>query len=181
GWLATHEDVTDRRHVEAKMAHMARHDALTSLPNRVLFREKMEQDLGGLAAGERIAVHCLDLDYFKSVNDTLGHPIGDALLRAVTQRLLSCIRDEDAVARLGGDEFAIIQRVVDVADAEALARRIIETVSQPYDLDAHQVVVGVSAGIAIAPVDGHEPDELLKNADLALYRAKSDGRGVFRL
>jgi diguanylate cyclase (GGDEF)-like protein len=181
GWLATHEDVTERRQVEAKMAHMARHDALTNLPNRVLFRERMEKALTKIERGEKIAVHCLDLDYFKTVNDTLGHPIGDALLRAVTQRLLASIREDDILSRLGGDEFAIIQQVDDTAvEPAALAARIIGALSPPYDLDTHQVVVGVSVGIAIAPMDGREPDELLKNADLALYRAKSEGRGTYR-
>ena len=181
GWLATHEDVTERRQMEAKMAHMARHDALTSLPNRVLFREKLEEALLEIPRGQRIAVHCLDLDYFKSVNDTLGHPIGDALLRAATERLLQCIRNEDLVSRQGGDEFAIIQYVQDARlDSAALAERVIDSISKPYDIDAHQLIVGVSIGIAVAPDDGLEPDELLKNADLALYRAKADGRGAFR-
>lgn len=179
GWVATHEDVTDRRRIEAKIAHMARHDALTGLPNRVLFRETMEAALARAGRGQRIAVHCLDLDYFKSVNDTLGHPIGDALLRTVTERLLGCVREHDTIARLGGDEFAIIQLAESQADAVALARRIIETIGQPYELDAHRVVIGVSIGIAVAPDDGREPDELLKHADLALYRAKADGRGRF--
>ena len=181
GWLATHEDVTERRQMEAKVAHMARHDALTSLPNRVLFREKLDEALLSIPCGKRVAVHCLDLDLFKSVNDTLGHPIGDALLRAVTKRLLQLIRTDDLVSRQGGDEFAIIQCVEDArADAMALAERIIDSLSSPYDIDAHQIIVGVSIGVAIAPYDGVEPDELLKNADLALYRAKADGRGTFR-
>jgi diguanylate cyclase (GGDEF)-like protein len=126
-------------------------------------------------------VLCLDLDRFKHVNDTLGHSIGDALLRAVTERLVGCVRDTDTVARLGGDEFAIIQASGEGgADASTLAQRVIDAVSPPYDLDAHQVVVGVSIGIAVAPEDGAQPDELLKNADLALYRAKTDGRGIYR-
>ena len=181
GWVATHEDVTERRQIEAKIAHMARHDALTGLPNRLLFRERMEQAFHRLARGESFVAHCLDLDHFKDVNDTLGHPIGDALLRAATDRLLGCIREHDTIARLGGDEFAIIQIVTDASsEATSLAERVIETLSQPYELDGHQVVVGVSVGMAVAPNDGHEPNELLKNADLALYRAKADGRGTFR-
>jgi diguanylate cyclase (GGDEF)-like protein/PAS domain S-box-containing protein len=181
GWVATLEDVTERRQTEARIAHMARHDALTGLPNRLLFREKMEEAFARVARGEHIAVHCLDLDYFKTINDTLGHPIGDALLRAVTERLLGTVREHDTISRLGGDEFAIIQ-VVDDAPVEAtnLAQRIIETLSQPYEIDAHQVVIGTSIGIAIAPDDGRAPDELLKNADLALYRAKADGRSTYR-
>jgi diguanylate cyclase (GGDEF)-like protein len=181
GWVATHEDVTERRQIEAKIAHMARHDALTGLPNRLLFRERMEQAFDRLARGDTFVVHCLDLDHFKNVNDSLGHPIGDALLRAVTDRLLGCIREHDTIARLGGDEFAIIQIVSDpVAEATSLAQRILERLSAPYDLDAHLVIIGVSSGMAVAPGDGAEPTELLKNADLALYRAKADGRGTFR-
>src|SRR6202007_747312 len=131
--------------------------------------------------GEKIAVHWVDLDNFKVVNDTLGHPIGDALLRAVTERLLDVVREHDTISRLGGDEFAIIQVVEDAStDASNLARRVIDTLSQPYELDSHQVVIGASIGIALAPDDGRAPDELLKNADLALYRAKADGRGPFR-
>ena len=181
GWLATHEDVTERRHIEEKIAHMARHDSLTGLPNRVLFREKLEEAMAGLVNGRRIVVHFLDLDFFKTVNDTLGHPIGDALLRGVTERLLRCLRDGDLISRLGGDEFAIIQCVADAQiEARALAARIIEALKKPYEIDAHQVVSSVSIGMAVAPEDGLEPDELLKNADLALYRAKSDGRGIYR-
>ena len=180
GWVATHEDVTEQRRTEARIAHMARHDALTGLPNRLLFREQMDKALALIHRGEVIAVHCLDLDNFKSVNDTLGHSVGDALLRAVTQRLVGCVRDQDAIARLGGDEFAIIQKVVDAPDdASALAQRIIAAVSEPYDLEAHQVLIGVSIGIAVAPADGQEADDLLKNADLALYRSKAEGRGAF--
>ena len=181
GWLATHDDVTERRRVEAKIAHMAQHDALTNLPNRVLFRGSLEQALKGLSRGARIAVLCLDLDRFKSVNDTLGHSIGDALLRAVTERLVGCVRDTDLVARLGGDEFAIIQASGDGGvDAGSLAQRLIDAVSAPYELDGHQVVIGVSIGIAVAPDDGTEPGELLRNADLALYRAKKEGREMYR-
>ena len=181
GWVATFEDVTERRQVEARIAHMARHDALTGLPNRILLHEKMEEAFARVRRGEKIAVHCVDLDNFKVVNDTLGHPIGDALLRAVTERLLDVVREHDTISRLGGDEFAIIQVVEDAStDASNLARRVIDTLSQPYELDSHQVVIGASIGIALAPDDGRAPDELLKNADLALYRAKADGRGTFR-
>jgi diguanylate cyclase (GGDEF)-like protein len=179
GWVATFEDVTERRQVEAKIAHMARHDALTGLPNRVLLREKMEDALTRVGRGDHIAVHCLDLDHFKDINDTLGHSIGDALLRAVTERLLGAVREHDTISRLGGDEFAIIQIVDSAEEATGLARRIIEALGQPFELDAHQVVIGTSIGIAIAPEDGRQCDELLKNADLALYRAKADGRNSY--
>ena len=160
---------------------MARHDALTGLPNRVLFREEMEKALVRVARGETVAVLCLDLDHFKSVNDTLGHPVGDGLLKAVAERLLACVRDTDTVARLGGDEFAILQAGLDKPESAAiLAQRLIDDVCEPYDIDGHEVVVGASIGIAIAPSDGDHPDQLLKNADMALYRAKSDGRRLYR-
>jgi diguanylate cyclase (GGDEF)-like protein len=156
--------------------HMARHDALTNLPNRVLFRETME---ASLARGEAFAVLFLDLDRFKSVNDTLGHPVGDALLCAVTKRLQMAVRGMDTVARLGGDEFAIIQINARPTDASELAGRIIESLSDAFDIMENQVVIGTSIGIAIAPTDGREPDQLLRNADMALYRAKSEGRGTY--
>jgi diguanylate cyclase (GGDEF)-like protein/PAS domain S-box-containing protein len=174
GWVATYEDVTERRQAEAKIMHMARHDALTNLPNRVLFREQMEQSLTG---GEEFAVLFIDLDRFKGVNDTLGHPIGDALLCAVTKRLQLAVRGIDTVARLGGDEFAIIARGASPSAAAELAARIIESTAESFDVLGHQVVIGTSIGIALAPTDGNEPDQLLRNADMALYRAKAEGRG----
>jgi diguanylate cyclase (GGDEF)-like protein/PAS domain S-box-containing protein len=176
GWVATYEDVTERQKAEAKIMHMARHDALTNLPNRLLFREKMEQALN---RGEQLAILFIDLDRFKSVNDTLGHPVGDALLCAVTQRLQMAVRGADTVARLGGDEFAIIQIGARPTDATELAGRIIEQVSKSFDVLGHQVMIGTSLGIAIAPGDGTEPDQLLRNADMALYRAKAEGRGTY--
>ena len=182
GWVATYEDISERRRAEARIAHMAHHDALTDLPNRVLFRERMEAAFARLARyQEPVTVHCIDLDRFKAVNDTLGHPIGDALLKTVAERLLSCVRSTDLVARLGGDEFAILQLASEEAlDAEVLARRVLDVLSAPYELDGQQVVIGASIGVAIAPQDGDTPDQLLKNADLALYRAKADGRGTYR-
>jgi diguanylate cyclase (GGDEF)-like protein len=183
GWVATHEDVTERRRAEAQVAHMANHDALTDLPNRVLFRKRMEEALALSQQGNRVAVLCLDLDRFKLVNDTLGHPIGDALLRAVTERLQAQIRETDLIARLGGDEFAIIQPSTNhPSDAASLARRLVDVMSQPFELEGHQVVIGTSVGIAMTPGDDHsnDADTLLRNADLALYRAKADGRGIWR-
>jgi diguanylate cyclase (GGDEF)-like protein/PAS domain S-box-containing protein len=176
GWVATYEDVTERRQAEEKIMHMARHDALTNLPNRVQFRENMEQSL---SSGETFAVLYIDLDRFKSVNDTLGHPIGDALLCAVTKRLQLMVRGADTVARLGGDEFAIIQLGARPTDASELAARIIDEIKESFDILRHQVIIGTSIGIAIAPTDGREPDQLLRNADMALYRAKSEGRGTY--
>jgi diguanylate cyclase (GGDEF)-like protein len=180
GWVSVFEDVTDLQRAEARITHMALHDALTGLPNRVLFRQKLEEALAAARRGNLCAVLCLDLDYFKAVNDTLGHPVGDALLRAVTERLSAQLRETDTVARLGGDEFAIIQTPFDhVSDATALAERLVELISAPYAIEGHQVVVGVSIGMAVPPVDGDDPDTLLKNADLALYRAKELGRGRY--
>ena len=182
GWVATYEDVTERRHAEARIQFMAHHDALTCLPNRVLFHERM----AGLLADprrrdERLAVLCLDLDYFKNINDTLGHPVGDALLEAVAERLRHCVRAGDIVARLGGDEFAILQTAADQPlQAELLAQRVVEALRQPYDLDGQRAIVSVSIGIAVAADRSISADLLLRNADMALYRAKADGRSTYR-
>jgi diguanylate cyclase (GGDEF)-like protein len=182
GWVATHEDITERRRAEARIAHLAHHDALTDLPNRVLLRERLDEALTAMRQGGRpLAVLMLDLDRFKDVNDSLGHPIGDALLKTVTQRLRACIRERDTLARLGGDEFALVQRTSEpTTETVSIARRIQEVIGAPFDLDGHHVVIGTSIGIAIAPGDGDDPDQLLKNADLALYRAKSEGRSTYR-
>src|SRR5262249_21713189 len=127
------------------------------------------------------AVLCLDLDEFKSVNDTLGHPAGDTLLRAVSARLRSCVREADTVARLGGDEFSVLQTDIGrPEDAGALAQRIINVLDDPFDIEGHQVIIGASIGIAMAPHDGQSAEELLRNADMALYRAKADGRSTYR-
>jgi diguanylate cyclase (GGDEF)-like protein len=176
GWVATFEDVTERQRAEEQIIHMARHDALTDLPNRTLFREKMEH---ALANNEKFAIHFLDLDRFKSVNDTLGHPIGDTLLCAVTRRLQMAVRGADTVARLGGDEFAIIQADATPNDATELADRLIQFMSEPFDMLGNQIVIGASIGIAMAPTDGQDPDQLLRNSDMALYRAKGNGRGSY--
>jgi diguanylate cyclase (GGDEF)-like protein len=181
GWVATYEDVTERRHAEAQIVFLARHDTLTRLPNRVLLNERIEQAVAQLGRGHGLAVLCIDLDNFKQVNDTLGHPIGDALLVTVSERLNACVREVDTVARLGGDEFAIVQCGIGAPeDAALLARRIVETLSAPYELDGHHVMIGASLGISVAPGDGVTCERLLKNADVALYRAKSDGRGTWR-
>ena len=181
GWVATYEDVTERREAEARISFMARHDALTSLPNRVLFRECLDQALSQLGRGHGFAVLFVDLDHFKSVNDTLGHPIGDRLLLAVSERLQACVRETDTVARLGGDEFAVVQAGVARPDDSAqLAGRIVRALSEPFELDMHRVLISASLGIAVAGTDGTSVDTLLKNADLALYRAKEDGRGAYR-
>jgi diguanylate cyclase (GGDEF)-like protein/PAS domain S-box-containing protein len=182
GWVATVEDVTEIRKAEAQISYMARHDSLTDLPNRRLFLEQMEQSLRRVQRGEQLAVLCLDLDHFKIVNDSLGHPVGDQLLKAVARRLGECVRDTDTVARLGGDEFAIVQVGAHNQPNEAttLASRIVEVLRAPYYLNGHQVVIGVSVGLSVAPCDSSDPDQLMKNADMALYRAKADGRGAYR-
>jgi diguanylate cyclase (GGDEF)-like protein len=181
GWVATHEDITERRSAEKKIAHMARHDMLTDLPNRVLLRERLGQALTSVHRGERLAILYLDLDHFKTANDTLGHPVGDELLRAVAGRLRSCIRDTDTVARVGGDEFAIIQTAIEAPhNVTTLACRICDTIRVPYEIDGHTMIIDSSIGISLAPDDGIDPDALLKNADMALYRAKADGRGTYR-
>jgi diguanylate cyclase (GGDEF)-like protein len=181
GWVAVHEDITERRRAEAKIAHLARHDMLTNLPNRVLFREHLENEFARIQSGHGFAVHCLDLDHFKTVNDTLGHPVGDELLKAVASRLVEAVPHSDFVARIGGDEFAVVQTdVTRPEQCSQLASRIVELISRPYDIEGRHIVVGTSIGIAIAPNDGANPDVLLKNADMALYLAKGDGRGTHR-
>ena len=182
GWVATHEDITEQRQSEVKIEYMAHHDALTDLANRVLLNERLEQALGRrIHREEMVAIHHLDLDQFKAVNDTFGHPVGDKLLKIVADRLRGLVRENDTIARMGGDEFVIVQApITDPAEATALAERIIELMGEPFDIDGHQAVIGASVGIAVGPGDGLRPDRLLRNADLALYRAKGDGRGTFR-
>jgi diguanylate cyclase (GGDEF)-like protein/PAS domain S-box-containing protein len=181
GWVATHEDITERRDAEKKIAHMAGHDMLTDLPNRVLLRERLSRALADVHRGERLSVLYIDLDHFKTVNDTLGHPTGDQLLRAVAGRLQKCARQNDTVARVGGDEFAIIQTGIEAPpDVTALACRICDAIRAPYEIDGHTVIIDSSVGISLAPSDSVDPDTLIKNADMALYRAKADGRGIYR-
>ncbi|HUL87961.1 MAG TPA: EAL domain-containing protein [Pseudolabrys sp.] len=181
GWLATHEDVTERQRSEDRIAHMARHDALTDLPNRMLLLEQLNHEIKRVKRGECLAVLCLDLDQFKSVNDALGHHIGDELLKLVGERLRGCTRELDVVARMGGDEFAIIMTQMEqAADAATLSKRIRDSVIKPYQIEGHQIVTDISIGISVAPMDAVESNELLRNADMALYDAKADGRGTFR-
>jgi diguanylate cyclase (GGDEF)-like protein len=184
GWVSTHEDITERRRAEAEIVHLARHDVLTGLANRGEFNAKLEEASKRLKRnGGTVTVMMLDLDKFKAVNDTLGHPAGDQLLVEVGRRLQSTIRETDVLARLGGDEFAIIQEGEpnQHEGAIALALRIINGISQPFDLNGHEAGVGTSIGIALAPENGVEPEELLKSADLALYDAKANGRNDFRI
>jgi diguanylate cyclase (GGDEF)-like protein/PAS domain S-box-containing protein len=180
--LGISEDITERKRAEGRITHMAHHDSMTGLANRVLLRDRLEQALARMPqTGCGLAVLCVDLDGFKDVNDALGHPVGDALLRLAAERLRGCMREGDTVARLGGDEFAIIQDAVrDDEQTRVLARRIVEVIGVPYHVDEHDVVVSASIGIAMAPRDGVDPDSLLKFADMALYAAKTDGRRTFR-
>lgn len=180
GWVATHQDITEQRRNQERIHHLARHDALTDLPNRVVFQERIEGEQAPIARGSGAAVLCIDLDKFKAVNDTLGHASGDQVLKAAAERLQACCRETDTVARLGGDEFAILQTAVKTpSDAAALARNVVARMAEPFDIEDHRFLVGASVGIAVAPIDGTDAATLLRNADLALYRAKSEGRGTF--
>ncbi len=181
GWVATHEDITERRRTEERIAHLAHYDALTDLPNRSLFHSRLEHELSLLLRGQQCAVIYIDIDEFKGINDSLGHTVGDDLLKTVAQRLRSCVRERDVVARLGGDEFAIV--ITDVTSQDEVAEviaRIHETIREPAECQGHRLITDASIGIAIAPRDGHQLDQLLKNADLAMYSAKADGRRTHR-
>jgi diguanylate cyclase (GGDEF)-like protein len=180
GMVVLTEDITERKVAEAKINHLARFDALTGLPNRTVLRDRMERALSEWRPDNMCAIHFIDLDQFKQVNDTLGHTRGDMLLEAVAERLRTSIRDADVISRFGGDEFVVLQAPIKSLDqGEALAARILNTLSGTYDLDGHKVVVTASVGLAAAntPLD---PDQFLRNADLALYEAKSEGRGTWR-
>ncbi len=197
GWVATFEDITERRRAEAHVRHMAHHDALTGLPNRALFTERLDRTLARLRGESRledhrpaptgeewlIAVLFIDLDHFKDVNDTLGHAAGDALLRLVAERIRHCLRADDTLARFGGDEFAVLLEdgVTTEEHAADVARRVISAVSAPYVLDGHEALIGTSAGITLCGRGNEdtEPELLLRQADMALYRAKTKGRGSY--
>jgi diguanylate cyclase (GGDEF)-like protein/PAS domain S-box-containing protein len=182
GWVSTLEDITEWREAQAQISHMAHHDALTGLANRTQLVEKLQNALTALPSrGGGIAVHFIDLDRFKSVNDTLGHDGGDFLLRTVAERLRSVIRIDDTVARLGGDEFVVVQTGVSDSDqVKEFARRLTSAVTAPMKLREQAIVATVSVGVAVAPADGSNPERLLKSADLALYKAKADGRNCIR-
>ncbi|MFC0407409.1 bifunctional diguanylate cyclase/phosphodiesterase [Roseomonas elaeocarpi] len=182
-WLASFEEVTERLRAEQQILHMAQHDALTGLANRTLLHERLRQAAAAAAArGERCALLCLDLDHFKVVNDTLGHPVGDALLQEVARRLGCCVRDADTAARLGGDEFAVLQTgISQPGEVAQLAQRLIEELSRPYEIGGRQLALGVSIGSALAPEDGETGETLLRHADFALYSAKAEGRGRHRV
>ena len=178
GWVSTHDDITDRRRAQAQIERMARSDVLTGLANRVQFRDRLN-DLLPRGGADSVAILLVDLDHFKAVNDTHGHPVGDKVLCAVADRLRHCARQTDLVARLGGDEFAIIQTgAPQPAAARSLAERLVHGFKDHFEINDVRVQVGVSVGVVLSPDDGLDPDELLKRADLALYDAKSSGRGT---
>ncbi len=181
GWVATIEDITERTRADEKIAHLAHFDGLTDLPNRLLFRTRLEQALQALRPDEQLAVLYIDIDEFKSVNDALGHPIGDELLKGVADRLRVCLKQADVAARLGGDEFAVIQTAIrDRAETTRLVDDIHAAIRQPFQCAGHLITTDASIGIAVAPGDGVDLDQLLTNADLALYGAKGDGRRTHR-
>ena len=180
GMVVLVEDVTERKIAEAKINHLARFDALTGLPNRTVLRDRMARALDEWRIDNMCAIHFIDLDQFKQVNDTLGHTRGDMLLEAVAERLKNTIRDADVISRFGGDEFVILQAPIrSIEQGEALATRVLNALAGTYDLDGHKVVVTTSIGIALAK-SRIDPEQLLRNADIALYQAKADGRGTWR-
>ena len=183
GWVAIHQDITAQKRAELQIAYMARHDDLTGLANRAVLLKKMEEALARVRSHDgHFTLFMLDLDLFKTVNDSLGHPVGDELLKLVASRLVTCVYSTDTVARLGGDEFAILANVDgDPREAATItAKKLLSAVAVPYDIDGHQLNIGTSIGIALAPEHGNSVDQLVKNADLALYKAKAEGRDAYR-
>jgi diguanylate cyclase (GGDEF)-like protein len=180
GFVTTYLDVTEQRRTQALVAHMAHHDTLTDLPNRALFIDRLQTAIALAKRSGLVALHCLNIDKFKPVNDTLGHDVGDALLIAAAERLRKAVRENDTVARLSGDEFAIVQTGIrDVADASVLARRVLNVFSSPLGILGNTITVGISIGIAFAPKDGITTNDVLRRADTALFRSKSRGGGRF--
>jgi diguanylate cyclase (GGDEF)-like protein len=180
GFVTTYLDVTEQRRTQALVAHMAQHDPLTDLPNRILFQDRLKTAVAQVRRGGMIAVHYVDLDNFKPVNDNHGHRTGDQLLVSVASRLRQSVREHDTIARLGGDEFAIVQTAIhEPGDAAVLAVRLLRTFAHPFRVAGKELHVGLSIGIAVAPDDGLTSDDLLVKADNALYRSKTSGRGCF--
>lgn len=180
GFVTTYVDVTEQRKTQALVAHMAQHDPLTDLPNRILFHDRLTTAIAQVKRGGMLAVHYVDLDEFKPVNDRCGHKAGDQLLVAVAARLRQSVREHDTIARLGGDEFAIVQTAIrEPGDAAILAVRLLRMFGHPFRVAGKELRVGLSIGIALAPEDGLTIDDLLVRADNALYRSKSSGRGCF--
>ncbi|WP_027529794.1 EAL domain-containing protein [Bradyrhizobium sp. WSM3983] len=181
GWVVTHEDITDRRRIEERITHLAHYDALTDLPNRAMFHEHLREQLATVVEGEELAVHYIDIDEFKGVNDALGHLVGDELLKSVAESLRACAGPTDFVARLGGDEFAIVQSGVTSQDqVDELVARVFAAIRTPFDCMGHHLTTDASIGIALAPGHGTALDQILKNADMAMYAAKSAGRRTYR-
>ncbi|WIW49321.1 EAL domain-containing protein [Bradyrhizobium sp. 62B] len=181
GWVATHEDITERRRIEERITHLAHYDALTDLPNRTMFHEHLREELAAVGNREEIAVHYIDIDEFKGVNDALGHLVGDELLKSVATSLRRCAGPADFVARLGGDEFAIVQSAVTSRDqVDELVARVFAAIRAPFDCMGHHLTTDASIGIALAPEHGTALDQILKNADMAMYAAKSAGRRTYR-
>lgn len=182
GWVTVHRDITDQQRAHERIRYLARHDSLTGLSNRVVINEAIDEEIAKARANGTVAALCLDLDHFKAVNDTLGHPTGDRLLQDVAVRLRAAAGDAAAIGRLGGDEFAVVQSAASQPRAALrLARRIVDTLSRPYEIDGHVMVVGVSVGIALSTPEARDAAALMRNADIALYRAKSGGRGAHRV
>jgi diguanylate cyclase (GGDEF)-like protein len=180
GFVTTYLDVTEQRRTQALIAHMAHHDTLTNLPNRALFSDRLKTAIAMAKRSGLMAIHYIDVDNFKPVNDTFGHQAGDELLIAIADRLRRTVRENDTVARLGGDEFAIIQTGIrEKMDAAVLARRTLAELGRDFDIGGGRVRVGASIGVAFAPLDGVDMDEVLVKADSALYRSKSCGRSRF--
>jgi len=180
GWLTTHEDITEEHRSAELIEHMARHDPLTDLPNRASFTEELQRAEARVGRGEKIALLCVDLDNFKEINDTLGHALGDKLLQGVAERINSAKRDHEIAARMGGDEFMLLLGQLDQPHHAAIvAQRLLSTLNEPMQIEGHQITVGASIGIAVGPEDGTDSETLMRNADLALYRAKAEGRGTY--
>lgn len=178
GWLSIHDDITKKHRIQQRIAHVAHHDPLTDLPNRLQLREHLEAVSARVRRGDAFALFYLDLDRFKHINDSYGHAVGDELLKAVAGRLQNCIREIDLVARIGGDEFVIVQTFIEThGDTAMLAKRIIAALTSPFAIAGLQLSLGTTVGIALSPADGTDPDELITRADLALCRGKVERPG----
>ncbi|MGJ5180339.1 bifunctional diguanylate cyclase/phosphodiesterase [Bradyrhizobium oligotrophicum] len=181
GWLATHEDITERRRAEQQITHLAHFDALTELPNRTLFHERLQEEMARVSDGRQMALHYIDIDEFKGVNDSLGHLIGDELLKSVAKSLQACVGSAGFVARLGGDEFAVVQTTIKSReDVSCLIDDMLAAIRAPRDCLGHQLTADASIGVALIPQHGTDLDQIMKNADLAMYAAKAAGRHTWR-